>query len=136
MSLAYLDDRAFARWWVESRDRARPRGVMALRRELLLKGVSRDLVDEALADRAPGPASLAAGAPDDEAADVEAARRLLARREAALRREPDPRRRRQKAYALLARHGFTPDVCRVMAAASIAKDEPIDEDPEAVEAHV
>ena len=36
--LGYLDDEAFARAWVESRDRARPRGEVALRRELGLQG--------------------------------------------------------------------------------------------------
>src|SRR5512146_1728847 len=37
--LRYLDDEAFARAWVESRARARPRGEIALRRELRLTGV-------------------------------------------------------------------------------------------------
>jgi SOS response regulatory protein OraA/RecX len=46
---------------------------------------------------------------------VVAARRLLERRGAGLRREPDARRRRHKAYALLARHGFSPDVCAAVA---------------------
>jgi regulatory protein len=134
--LGYLDDAAFARWWVESRDRARPRGVMALRRELQLKGVARDVVDDVLEERASRPASLVAGSPGEEGADVEAARQLLARRGAALRREPEPRRRRQKAYALLARHGFTPDVCRVVAAGITADAEPIEEDADAVEGDV
>ncbi|HWH23810.1 MAG TPA: RecX family transcriptional regulator, partial [Candidatus Limnocylindria bacterium] len=34
VEMDYLDDEAFARAWVESRDRARPRGENALRREL------------------------------------------------------------------------------------------------------
>ncbi len=59
------------------------------------------------------------GAPADHADEV-AARRLLARRAAALGREPDLRRRRQKAYALLARNGFSPDVCARVAAELIA----------------
>ncbi len=46
VELDYLDDRSFARAWVESRDRARPRGAMALRQELQQKGVPRDIVDE------------------------------------------------------------------------------------------
>lgn len=134
VELGYLDDRAFAQTWVESRDRARPRGVMALRRELLSKGVPRDIVDEALSARAelaahPGLAThselathpelaehpgTVAGARNDSA-DMLAARRLLERRAATLCRETDPRRRRHKAYALLARHGFTPDVCQEVA---------------------
>jgi hypothetical protein len=35
-------------------------------------------------------------------------------------REPDPRRRRAKAYALLARNGFDPVVCSTVAAAWLA----------------
>jgi SOS response regulatory protein OraA/RecX len=47
--------------------------------------------------------------------DDEAAARLIARHRPALDREPDPRRRRQKAYALLARNGFDPDTASRLA---------------------
>ena len=50
-----LDDETFARAWVESRDRARPRGERALQNELRLKGIDRavvDLVLERASDRA------------------------------------------------------------------------------------
>ncbi len=104
VEMGYLDDESFARTWVESRDRARPRGENALRRELALKGVPREIVDEVLTERADGMAH------DVDPPDVAAARRLLERRRAALEREPDPRRRRQKAYALLARNGFDPSI--------------------------
>lgn len=106
IELAYLDDAAFARAWVESRDRAHPRGDSALRRELALKGVARQVVDELMSERHD---SAAGGDPDRDAAAV-----LLERRRASLEREPDPARRRQKAYALLARNGFDPDICREM----------------------
>jgi regulatory protein len=118
VELGYLDDVAFARAWVESRDRARPRGALALRTELVRKGVPRDTIVEVLADReevAAGRPS-AGGAEEAPGADVVAAQRLLERRGAALRREADARRRRHKAYALLARHGFSPDVCAAVAA--------------------
>lgn len=101
--IGYLDDAEFARLWVESRDRARPRGELALRRELVLKGVGRDVIDDALAGRA----STTGGD-----ADIVAARSLLERRRAQLEREPDPGKRRRKAYALLARQGFDPETCR------------------------
>ena len=126
LELGYLDDRAFVAAWVESRDRARPRGQIALRRELALKGVDRPLVDAALDERA------AAG--DDPAApdpDLAAAGRLIERRHAALMREPDPRRRRQRAYALLARNGFDPETCR---AVSLRVAEAAAEEREAVSA--
>ena len=47
----FLDDEVFASAWVESRDRARPRGEHALRRELALKGVDRGVIDGVLAAR-------------------------------------------------------------------------------------
>jgi regulatory protein len=116
VDLGYLDDRAFANAWIESRDRARPRGALALRRELALKGLARELIDEVLEER-----GTAAGAAPTEP-ELAAAARLLARREAALRREAEPRRRRQRAYALLARHGFTPDICRQATSAFLGAD--------------
>ncbi len=111
--LGMLDDEAFARAWVESRDRARPRGERALRSELHRKGVVDSIVTDVLGERDAG--SGRGDAPDGgeapvERADETAAARLLARRGAAAAREADPRRRRAKAYALLARNGFDPDV--------------------------
>jgi regulatory protein len=110
----YLDDESFARAWVASRDRARPRGERALRAELLLKGVERPVVEAALAERGGDEATDEAG--DGRSADEVAARRLIEKHRRALERELDPRRRRQKAYALLARNGFDPEVCRRVAA--------------------
>ncbi len=108
-ALGILDDGSFARSWVESRDRARPRGETALRRELGLKGVDRALVDAVLAER------LERAEPG-ERLEEDAAERLLARSGRTLAREADPRRRRQRAYALLARNGFSPDVAGPVAA--------------------
>lgn len=117
LALGILDDQAFARAWVESRDRAHPRGERALRRELWLKGIDRDVADPVIAERAevttgPGDPAVESTARPDE----EAARRLLARHERALARVADPRARRQRAYALLARNGFDPDVASTMSA--------------------
>ncbi len=112
LALGYLDDAAFARSWVESRDRARPRGEHALRRELAQKGLDPSLVAEVLAERRD---AAPAGAPDAPGADEAAAERLLARRLGPILREPDPRRRLGRAYALLARSGFAPDVCSAVA---------------------
>lgn len=131
--IGYLDDEAFARAWVESRDRARPRGQTALRRELSLKGIQRDVVEAVLTERA---GSATAPRPDVNTIDEEhvgadrlAAERLLARRRAALDRETDPRKRRQRAYALLARNGFDPETCREVSALSVAGHEPEETNP-------
>lgn len=48
--LKYLDDAEFARAWVESRCRHRPRGEFALRHELYQKGVKAEIIDRMLAD--------------------------------------------------------------------------------------
>ncbi|MGC8633580.1 MAG: regulatory protein RecX [Candidatus Limnocylindrales bacterium] len=137
VELGYLDDLAFARAWVESRDRAHPRGEPGLRRELERKGVAREVTETVLAERraaAPGREpglgrgrDLAEGslAAHDRAADRDraldngawnpdaaAARRVLDRRAAGLLHETDPRRRASRAFALLARHGFDPETCR------------------------
>ena len=116
LQLGWLDDRAFATAWVESRDRARPRGQAALRRELAFKGIDRETIDAVLASREEAGTDRA----DDESgsrsrgrdADEVAAQRLLRKSRAALQRIEDPRLRRQRAYALLARNGFDPDLCR------------------------
>lgn len=108
--LGMLDDAAFAAAWVESRDRASPRGERALRQELSLRGVDRGVVDGVLADRR--------GADDDAPdgdPDTDAAMRLLAKRASSLSRIIDPRERRQRAYALLARNGFDPSTAMEVA---------------------
>jgi regulatory protein len=43
-----LDDEAFAHFWVENRERFRPRGLRALRYELRTKGVSEEIINQAL----------------------------------------------------------------------------------------
>lgn len=103
--LGMIDDAAFARAWVESRDRARPRGERALRQELARKGIDLAIADETIEARE-------LERPD---ADENAARRLLERHASALARVADPRARRQRAYALLARSGFDPDVATTLA---------------------
>lgn len=118
LELGMLDDEAFARAWVESRDRARPRGERAIRQELGLKGVDRATSDLVLAERR----EAVAGIPTEDGAtrtpDRSAAERLLARNMRSLARVADPRQRRQRAYALLARHGFDAETCREVAAGS------------------
>jgi SOS response regulatory protein OraA/RecX len=140
--LGMLDDEAFARAWVESRDRARPRGERALRSELRRKGVAGAIVADVLGERQTASAESgqagdprSAGDPGSAgdrassvSADDVAAARLLARRGGAVAREPDLRRRRAKAYALLARHGFDPDVAGRALAAWMAEADPIAEE--------
>jgi SOS response regulatory protein OraA/RecX len=104
LDIGILDDEVFGRLWIESRDRARPRGERALRQELALKGLDRQLVDQLLGERS-------AAAPDGAEPDDAAALRVLGKHARALARVADPRQRRQRAYALLARNGFDPETC-------------------------
>ena len=124
--LGFLDDDAFARSWVESRDRAKPRGEHALRRELGLKGVDRSLVDAVLMDRREDALTAAARDEAPASADVAAAERLRERKLPAILRESDPRRRGQRAYALLARNGFAPDVCSTVSRRVLASADDVD----------
>lgn len=49
-NLDYLNDRAFASFWVESRKQHSPRGSQGLRNELRMKGVEREVVEELVSD--------------------------------------------------------------------------------------
>jgi regulatory protein len=103
--LGLLDDATFSRLWVENRRSFSPRGSLALRDELRKKGVSRDLIDAALA-----------ADPDEaeDAAEQEAERaRALAR--SALRRYAGSADRfsfQRRLGAYLQRRGFTFDTIR------------------------
>ena len=124
LELGMLDDRTFGQTWVESRDRARPRGESAIRQELARKGLDRELIGEILdARRSGGGDGEAEGlgrAEDAASPDEFAAERLLRKRAAALSRVADPRERRNRAYALLARNGFDPEVCRKVSQSALS----------------
>ena len=91
----YIDDEAFARYWVEQRERFRPKGDRALVSELLGKGVARETIDIVLGDAAP---------------DAE-----VTRARAAIRRPLDrwltleEGERKRKIHAYLAGRGFSYD---------------------------
>ncbi len=114
-----LDDEAFARAWVESRDRARPRGERAIRAELALKGVDRASVDLVLAERREAssgigsgmdwPTTAAARAPPDRLA----AERLLARHAVPSSASPTLDSAASGPSQLLARNGFDPETAEI-----------------------
>lgn len=88
----YVDDLAFARYWIANRQQFRPRGILALRYELREKGVPDAIIDEALHEL-------------DSAQAAYAAARDKARRLRGL----DKRTFRNKLNAHLARRGFDYD---------------------------
>ncbi|HEY6959356.1 MAG TPA: RecX family transcriptional regulator [Candidatus Limnocylindria bacterium] len=105
----YVDDEAFARYWLEQRARFRPRGDRGLRSELLGKGISRDVVETVLGERAPD-------------ADIEQAKRALSRpmtRWATL----TPPERKRKIHAYLAARGFGYGTIEEVIRATVGEDD-------------
>jgi len=92
----YVDDAAFARYWIEQRDQFRPRGDRALVSELLRKGVARETIEVALGDR-----------PAD--AEVQRARRAIAR-PITRWQTLEPAERKRRVHAFLAARGFDYEV--------------------------
>ncbi len=85
-----LDDEEFARYWVDNRARFNPRGLRGLRYELRRKGVSHNIIDDALT-----------------AFDVQAAAREVAEAGARRLSQEDPPDFRRKLKAYMARRGFS-----------------------------
>jgi regulatory protein len=90
-----LDDVNFARFWVENRERFRPKGLRALRYELRLKGISHEIIEQALAP-----------------VDVSASAYRSASKKARQVQHLDEREFRRKLVEYLARRGFDYDVAR------------------------
>jgi len=84
------DDRAFAHYWVENREKFRPRGRRMLRWELREKGVADQIIDEAVAS-----------------VDEVATASRLARKRAPRLRHLDEMTFRRRLNAYLARRGFS-----------------------------
>src|SRR5438105_4238124 len=59
--LDFVNDRAFAEFWIESREQFNPRGSHALKNELRMKGVERAVVDELVDDELDEQRALSAG---------------------------------------------------------------------------
>lgn len=93
----YLDDQAFAEWWVGNRSEHRPRGKRLLAGELRSKGVSSDVVGEVIEE-----AGL-----DETSAALELARKRLP----SLSKLDRPAQERRLA-AFLGRRGFGWDVIK------------------------
>jgi regulatory protein len=92
----YIDDEAFARYWVEQRDRFRPKGERAIVSELLQKGISRETIELAIGERAPE-------------SETQRAREVIRRPLAAWTSLAEPERKR-KIHQYLAQRGFSYDV--------------------------
>jgi regulatory protein len=59
--LDFVNDRTFAEFWIEAREQFSPRGAHALKNELRMKGVEREVVDELVDDEQDEERALRAG---------------------------------------------------------------------------
>lgn len=105
-TLGYLDDVAFARWWLEQRDRHAPRGRRMIEAELRTHGVAREVLaqlDDADLARPDG----------EELPETEAERAAMAlRRHLRGRPLPDDAAGLRRIGLFLVRRGFDPETVR------------------------
>jgi regulatory protein len=94
-ALGYLDDHAFAEFWVSDRRQFKPLSARALRYELRQKGVAADIIDDVLREQ------------DDSDGAYKAALSQVRRI-----RHSQPAELRHKLMMFLARRGFPPRVSR------------------------
>lgn len=127
--LALVDDLAFARWWLEQRDRHAPRGRRLVEAELRQHGIDRGVID-ALRDELATIEQLPADALGGDGANAprteeDRARAALAQH---LRGRPLPQDRAalQRIGMFLIRRGFDPDAVR---SALRTPEEPEPQDP-------
>jgi len=109
----YIDDEAFARYWVEQRLRYRPKGDRALVTELMQKGVARETIDLVLGEADPG-------------AELERARASIRRPMTRWLEMAEPERKR-KMHQHLAARGFGYDVIEEVIASPEAPDDGVTE---------
>lgn len=101
--LKYLNDHAFALWWVEQRQAFRPKGSRLIAMELTARGVSRDIVSRVL--------------PADSA---EAAKAVLAKKLPSWKTYSTDQQKK-KAYDFLYRRGFDSQIVSRVVDESVKK---------------
>jgi len=105
----YIDDLAFARYWVEQRARFRPKGQRAIVSELMAKGVARETIDVVLGE----------ADPDSETKRArEAIRRPMTRW-----LSMDEPERKRKIHQYLVARGFSYDVIEEVLTKPVAEEE-------------
>jgi len=95
--LKFLNDREFARMWVESRIKTRPMGRHRLEQELNQKGIDRDLIEKTLSDY-------------EEEEEIELAKELTQRKLKRSYRNLDEVTTKRRLYSFLQRRGFSYDI--------------------------
>ena len=105
----YIDDEAFARYWVEQRAKFRPKGQRAITSELMQKGVAREIIDLVLGEADPD-------------AETKRARESI-RRPMTRWLSMDENERKRKIHQYLVTRGFSYDVIEEVIAKPEAEEE-------------
>ena len=105
----YIDDEAFARYWVEQRAKFRPKGQRAIASELMQKGVAREIIDLVLGEADPD-------------AETKRARESI-RRPMTRWLSMDDNERKRKIHQYLVTRGFSYDVIEEVIAKPEAGEE-------------
>ncbi len=109
--LKFLNDKEFARMWVESRIKTRPMGRYRLYQELIQKGIDRDLIEKTLSDYR-------------EEEEIELAKELARKKLKRSYRNLDEVTTKRRLYGFLQRRGFSYDTIQeVLRKLKGAKDE-------------
>ena len=94
--LKFLNDKEFARMWVESRIKTRPMGRYRVEQELIQKGIDRDLIEKNLSDYR-------------EEEEIKLAKELAQRKLKKSYRNLDEVTTKRRLYGFLQRRGFSYD---------------------------
>ncbi len=92
----FIDDRLFAKGWVNSRLR-RPLGLRRIKQELLVKGLDKQVIEDALAQA------------KKDYSESQIVNKLAQQRFAKLTKV-EPQKAKARVYGYLLRRGFSPDV--------------------------
>jgi regulatory protein len=94
--LKFLNDKEFARMWVESRIKTRPMGRYRLKQELIQKGIDKDLIEKTLSNYR-------------EEEEIELAKELAQRKLKRSYQDLDEITTKRRLYGFLQRRGFSYD---------------------------
>lgn len=106
--LEMIDDLKFSRWWLEQRQTFRPEGKRLLQQELRAKGISREIIEQALNGQA-------------TKSESETARELLEKKAGRWQSLP-PLEFKKKASEFLLRRGFSWELVREAVANYLKKE--------------
>ena len=96
----FIDDEEFVRWWVRQRTVNKPQSYSLTKRELLIKGVDKETIDEVFQE------------PDEERQDEYALAKKIVERKIGKYRNLDKKEIYEKLGGVLSRRGFSWEIIK------------------------